>query len=208
LCRNSDWGADLGGESARRGSCTQVRQSNLLIHELFRPFSENFSPQLAASFNRHFAGLPSLARCTDVISQGRQHGPDQVCERRCAGAAKAARKGLASSGTMRGEGAGSRRRIFRGHSVFPTRSSECLAIHSAACFSVAKPLTTSVSPSGQRTSTTQPNPGFFRGTKVGRCSDILRICACAGPVQASHPATIKLTHYQARGEVRAPCQTS
>jgi hypothetical protein len=74
---------------------------------------------------------------------------------------------------------------FRGHSVFPTRSSECLAIHSAACFSVAKPLTTSVSPSGQRTSTTQPSPGFFRATKTGRCSDIRRICACGAPDQAS-----------------------
>ena len=81
--------------------------------------------------------------------------------------------------------AGSRRRVFRGHSVFSTRSSECLAIHSAACFSVAKPLTTSVSPSGQRTSTTQPSPGFFRATKTGRCSDIRQICACGAPDQAS-----------------------
>jgi predicted amidohydrolase len=44
--------------------------------------------------------------------------------------------------------------------------------------SVAKPLTTSVSPSGQRTSTTQPNPGLpFRAAKAGRYSDISRICA-------------------------------
>jgi hypothetical protein len=43
---------------------------------------------------------------------------------------------------------------------------------------VAKPLTTSVSPSGQRTSTTQPNPGLpFRATKAGRYSGISRICA-------------------------------
>jgi hypothetical protein len=56
-----------------------------------------------------------------------------------------------------------------------------------------KPLTTSVSPSDHRISTPQPEPGFFRATKVGRCSDILRICAYVGPVQASYPATIKLT---------------
>jgi hypothetical protein len=54
---------------------------------------------------------------------------------------------------------------------------------------------TSVSPSSHRISTPQPEPGFFRATKVGRCSDILRICAYGGPVQASYPATIKLTHY-------------
>jgi hypothetical protein len=40
-----------------------------------------------------------------------------------------------------------------------------------------KPLITSVSPSGQRTSPTQPNPGFFRATKTGRSSDIFRIRA-------------------------------
>src|ERR1700730_1499580 len=38
-------------------------------------------------------------------------------------------------------------------------------------------------------STPQPDPGFFRATKAGRCSDIQRICACGGPVQASYPAT-------------------
>jgi hypothetical protein len=54
-----------------------------------------------------------------------------------------------------------------------------------------KPLITSVSPSGHRISTPQPNPGFFRATKVGRCSDIRRICACADTVQASYPATIR-----------------
>jgi hypothetical protein len=57
-------------------------------------------------------------------------------------------------------------------------------------------LITSVSPSGHRISTPQPDPGFFRATKVGRCSDILRICAYGGPIQASYPATIKLTHYR------------
>src|SRR5260370_34365441 len=31
--------------------------------------------------------------------------------------------------------------------------------------------------------------------QVGRCSNIRRICAYGGPVQASYPATIKLTHY-------------
>ena len=40
--------------------------------------------------------------------------------------------------------------FLRTHLVFPCQPSEC----------VAKPLTTSVSPSGQRTSTTQPNPGL------------------------------------------------
>jgi hypothetical protein len=38
---------------------------------------------------------------------------------------------------------------------------------------------------GQRTSTTQPSPGFFRATKTGRCSDIRRICAGGAPDQAS-----------------------
>jgi hypothetical protein len=41
----------------------------------------------------------------------------------------------------------------------------------------------------------QPDPGFFRTMKVGRCSDIRGICAYGGPVQASYPATIKLTQY-------------
>src|SRR6266446_6144676 len=39
--------------------------------------------------------------------------------------------------------------FLRTHLVFPCQSSECLAIHSAACCSVAEPLTTSVSPSGK-----------------------------------------------------------
>jgi hypothetical protein len=59
-----------------------------------------------------------------------------------------------------------------------------------------------VSPSGQRISTPHPDPGFFRATKVGRCSAILRICACGGPVQASYPATIKLTQYPRAGSER------
>jgi hypothetical protein len=63
-------------------------------------------------------------------------------------------------------------------------------------------LITSVSPSGHRISTTQPDPGFFRATKVGRCSDIPRICACGGQVQASYPATIKLTHYRALADFK------
>ena len=71
------------------------------------------------------------------------------------------------------------RRFFL-YLLFSLQLSECSAIHSATAFSVAKPLITSVSPSGQRTSTTQPNPGFFRATKVGRCSYIFRICACGG----------------------------
>ena len=83
--------------------------------------------------------------------------------------------------------------------VFPGVALEysCSAIHLTASCSVMKPLTTSVSPSGHKISTPQPDPGFFRATKVGRCSDIPRICACGGPVQASYPATIKLTDYRA-----------
>jgi hypothetical protein len=83
--------------------------------------------------------------------------------------------------------------------VFPCHALECSAIHLAASCSVMKPLITSVSPSGHKISTPQPDPGFFRATKVGRCSDILRLCACGGPVQASYPATIKLTHYPGAG---------
>ena len=74
--------------------------------------------------------------------------------------------------------------------VFPCHALECSAIHLAASCSVMKPLITSVSPSGHRISTPQPDPGFFRAQKVGRCSDITRICAYGGPVQASYPATI------------------
>src|ERR1700682_6315546 len=86
-----------------------------------------------------------------------------------------------------------------GHLLSSRQFSECLAAHSAACCLVVKPLITSVSPSGQRISTTQPSPGGlpFLTPKAGRCSDILRICAYGGPVQASHPSTIKLTHYPA-----------
>ena len=35
--------------------------------------------------------------------------------------------------------------------------------------------------------------------KVGRCSIIRRICADGGPIQASYPATIKLTRYPRGG---------
>src|ERR1700726_55816 len=77
--------------------------------------------------------------------------------------------------------------VLVGHLLFSCQVSECLATHSAACFSVVKPLITSVSPSGQRISTTQPSPGFFRATKMGRYSDIVRMCAYGGPVQASYP---------------------
>src|ERR1700737_3079957 len=92
--------------------------------------------------------------------------------------------------------------VLVGHLLFSCQVSECLASHSAACFSVVKPLITSVPPSGQRISTTRPSPGFFRATKMGRYSDIPRICGYGGPVQASHPATIKLTHYPSGGAVR------
>lgn len=40
----------------------------------------------------------------------------------------------------------------------------------------------------------QPSPGFFRAMKIGRCSNIRRICAYGAPVQASYPAAIKLSH--------------
>jgi hypothetical protein len=84
------------------------------------------------------------------------------------------------------------------HLVFPCQPLECLAIHSTACCSVAKPLTTSVSPSGQ-TSTTQVNPGLpFRATKAGRYSDISRICAYGAPVQAGRLTTIKPTYRNLR----------
>ena len=76
--------------------------------------------------------------------------------------------------------------------VFPCQALECSAIHLTASCSVMKPLIASVSPSGHRISTSQPEPGFFRATKAGRCSTILRICAYGGPVQASYPASIKL----------------
>jgi len=88
---------------------------------------------------------------------------------------------------MRGELVGVIRAfgVFVGHLLlFPCQPSECSAIHLTASCSVIKPLITSVSPSSQRISTTQPDPGFFRATKVGRCSDILRICAYGAPVQA------------------------
>src|SRR5260370_5321773 len=62
--------------------------------------------------------------------------------------------------------------------VFPCNALECSAIHLAASCSVIKPLITSVSPSGHRISTPQPDPGFFRATKVGRCSDVPKITAC------------------------------
>jgi hypothetical protein len=77
--------------------------------------------------------------------------------------------------------------------VFSCQALECSAIHLAASCSVTKPLIASVSPSGHSISTPQPNPGFFLATKVGRCSDIVRVCAYGLRIQASHPATIKLT---------------
>jgi len=81
--------------------------------------------------------------------------------------------------------------------VFPGVAFEysCSAIHLTASYSVIKPLITSVSPSDHRTSTPQPDPGFFRATKVGRCSDILQICACGGPVQASYPDRLPETGF-------------
>jgi hypothetical protein len=58
---------------------------------------------------------------------------------------------------------------------------------------------------GHRISTPQPDPGFFRAAKVGRCSDILPTCApVANPIQASLPATIKAASWlgpQGRGWV-------
>src|SRR5256886_9710421 len=60
----------------------------------------------------------------------------------------------------------------------PCHALECSAIHLTASCSVMKPLITSVSPSGHRISTPQPDPGFFRATKLGRCSDVPKITAC------------------------------
>jgi hypothetical protein len=76
---------------------------------------------------------------------------------------------------------------LRSHLLFSCQTFECSAIHLAASCSAIKPLITSVSPSGQRTSITQPDPGFFRATKVGRCSDIPQICAYCTPVQDTVP---------------------
>ena len=81
--------------------------------------------------------------------------------------------------------------------VFPVLALgySCSPIHLTASYSVIKPLIASVSPSGHRISTPQPDPGFFRATKVGRCSDITPICARGLPIQASDPAAIKLARY-------------
>lgn len=58
--------------------------------------------------------------------------------------------------------------------AFPGLALECScsAIHLTASYSATKPLMTPVSPSGHRISTSQPDPGFFRAPKVGRCSDM------------------------------------
>jgi hypothetical protein len=73
----------------------------------------------------------------------------------------------------------------------PCHAFECSAIHLTASCSVMKPLTTSVSPSGHRISLPSQFRDF-RTMKVGRCSNIRRICAHSGAVQASYPAAIKL----------------
>ena len=92
---------------------------------------------------------------------------------------------------MRGELVGVIRAfgVFVGHLLFPCQPSEC-SIHLTASCSVIKPLINSVSPSGQRISTSQPDPGFFRATKVGRCSDILGICAYGAPAGIVCPRKI------------------
>jgi hypothetical protein len=79
-------------------------------------------------------------------------------------------------------------------SYFPGVALEysCSAIHLTASSSVIKSLITAVSPSGHKISTPQPDPGFFRATKVG----IRQTCACGLTIQASHPAIIKLTDYR------------
>jgi hypothetical protein len=71
-----------------------------------------------------------------------------------------------------------------------------------------KPLITSVSPSGHRISTPQPDPGFFRATKVGRCSDIRRVCARDGAVQGSYPATISFVTGGAPVDRTAPARSA
>jgi hypothetical protein len=69
------------------------------------------------------------------------------------------------------------------HSYFPATPlpCSCSVIHLSASYSVINPLIASVSPSGHKISTPQPDPGFFRATKVGRCSDIPRLCAACRP---------------------------
>lgn len=74
--------------------------------------------------------------------------------------------------------------------VFSCHPLECSVIQIAASCSVINPLITSVSPSAHRISIPQPVPGFLRAMKVGRCSNIRRICAHGAQVQASKPATI------------------
>jgi hypothetical protein len=80
--------------------------------------------------------------------------------------------------------AGSRRRVFL-YLLFSLQLSECSVIQSATAFSVAKPLITSVSPSGQRTSTTQPDPGFFRARKWADAHTSSEYALAAGGVQAA-----------------------
>lgn len=70
---------------------------------------------------------------------------------------------------------------------FRGEAPECSAIHFAASRSVTKPLIASVSPSGQRTSTPHPLPGFFRTRNVGCCSNICSLCAAGRQLQASYP---------------------
>jgi len=53
-------------------------------------------------------------------------------------------------------------------------------------------------------STPQQDPGFFRAPKVGRCSNMCRLCAYGCPVQASYPATIKLSHSPEMVDCRVP----
>ena len=74
--------------------------------------------------------------------------------------------------------------FLRTHLVFPCQPSECLAIHSAACCSVAKPLTTSVGHSGQRTSTSQIRDYLFAPRKRVGIRTSLGICAYGATVQA------------------------
>src|ERR1700692_4021045 len=59
----------------------------------------------------------------------------------------------------------------------PCHALECSAIHRTASRSVKKLLMTSALPSGHTISTPQPVPGFLRAVKVGRRTNIYRICA-------------------------------
>jgi len=91
-------GLTWGVGSASRGSCTQVEESNLLIHELFRPISENCwilvdrqaPPRRAALIGPLLAALITVnVQCDLTITVPQSilpSGPDGgCCSGRCQG---------------------------------------------------------------------------------------------------------------------------